>query len=114
MFSAAGSIVPEPSIMLPPMPFIDVVTTGCEEAEYMASEAFAETGTVAAATAVRQSLHRLACYAKAPGAGCWRKLEERSNPGELLEGSVTEDGQRRELLHAGSSGRESFGRASVN
>ena len=38
VFSAAGSIVPEPSTMLPPMPFIDVVTTGCEEAEYMATD----------------------------------------------------------------------------
>lgn len=31
-------MVPEPSIMFPPKPFIDVVTTGCE-AEYMATRA---------------------------------------------------------------------------
>ena len=38
MFSAAGSIVPEPSMIPPPMPFIDVVTTGCGEAEYIATD----------------------------------------------------------------------------
>lgn len=45
VFSAAGSMVPEPSMMLPPMPFIDVVTTGCEEVEYMATDALAKAGT---------------------------------------------------------------------
>ena len=35
VFNAAGLMVPEPSIMFPPRPFIDVVTTGCD-AEYMA------------------------------------------------------------------------------
>ena len=40
VFSAAGSMVPEPSINPPPMPFIEVVTTGCEEAEYMATGRF--------------------------------------------------------------------------
>lgn len=38
MFNAAGLMVPEPSIMFPPRPFIDVVTTGCD-AEYMATQA---------------------------------------------------------------------------
>ena len=36
MLSAAGSMVPDPSIIPPPIPFIDVVTTG-RVAEYMAT-----------------------------------------------------------------------------
>lgn len=37
VFNAAGLIVPEPSIMLPPRPFIEVVTTGWV-AEYMTGD----------------------------------------------------------------------------
>lgn len=37
VFRCIGLMVPDPSIMLPPMPFIDVVT-GWEVVEYMATE----------------------------------------------------------------------------
>ena len=101
MFNAAGSMVPEPSIMLPPIPFMDVVTTGWDEAEYMATgrsrrgwKGDSDRQAVLTVTAlVRQSA----------GASCWRRAVERSLP-VMLEGAVTVDGQRRETLHAGSSG----------
>lgn len=80
VFNAAGSIVPEPSIMPPPIPFMDVVTTGCVEAEYMATKRSrrgwnggSDRQAVLAMTALmRQSA----------GAGCWRKAVERSFPSD--------------------------------
>ena len=91
-------------MMLPPMPFIDVVTTGCEEAEYMATDRTRQgwdgdgsRQAVVAPTAARQA---------STGGGL--KPEGRSCSGGMLKEWATVDGQRRETLHAGSSRRESF------
>ena len=71
--------------MLPPMPFMDVVTTGCDEAEYMARRGCNDGSDRQAVLAM------MALMRQSAGAGCWRKAVERSLP-VMLGGSC--DGGR--------------------
>ena len=83
-------MVPEPSIMLPPIPFIDVVTTGCDEAEYMATDR-SRRGWNGGSD--RQAvLPMTALMRQRAGAGCWaesRRAELPSDAGGSCDGGRT-------------------------
>lgn len=99
VFNAAGLMVPEPSIMFPPRPFIDVVTTGCD-AEYMAYPGGWGLGW---SSGVGADNRRTEWCWDARERAC-RKQEVEAG-GEAVNsvwcyGRRASDGQRREALHA--------------
>ena len=99
VFSAAGLMVPEPSIIPPPIPFIEDVA-GIGGAEYMV--ALQRAGL----DGRQYSSHRPCWYAKAPVAGL--RWIATTNTAVVTECVLTR-GPGASLSHAGRARKESLG-----